>query len=112
MPDASIARLTELLLRFRRDRGWQHFHKPKDMALSLVLESAELLEHFQWKTDRQAKIHIKKNKEAVADELSDVLNWVLLLSHDLDIDILKASEKKIVKNAKKYPIGKKGPFSK
>ncbi len=103
---SDIARLTDLLLRFRRERDWKRFHKPKDMALSLVLEAAELLEHFQWKTDKESRTHIAKHKEAVADELADVLNWVILLSHDLDIDILKAAEKKIGKNGRKYPAGK------
>lgn len=73
------------------------------MALSLVLESAELLEHFQWKTDAQARAHVRKNKEVVAEELADVFNWVVLLGHDLGIDLFEAAEKKIVKNARKYP---------
>lgn len=102
---ADIPRLTKLLLQFRKERGWDHFHKPKDMALSLVLEAAELLEHFQWKTDAQAKAHIRKHKEAVADELADVFNWVILLSHDLGIDIVRSAEKKIGKNGRKYPVG-------
>ena len=103
-----IARITQLLLKFRQERNWKRFHKPKDMALSLVLEAAELLEHFQWKTDAQAKAHIAKNKEAVADELADVFNWVVLLSHDLGVDLARASEGKIEKNRKKYPVTKAG----
>lgn len=104
MPD--IARITQLLLQFRKERDWKRFHKPKDMALSLVLESAELLEHFQWKTDKQVKAYTAKNKEAIADELADVFNWVVLMSHDLKIDIVQTAEKKILKNGRKYPMGK------
>lgn len=111
MPN-DIARLTKLLLKFRQERNWKRFHKPKDMALSLVLEAAELLEHFQWKTDKQSRTHVAKNKEAVADELADIFNWVVLLSHDLGIDIVNASERKIAKNGKKYPAGKRGAPSK
>jgi dCTP diphosphatase len=93
-------------MRFRDERDWKQYHKPKDMALSLVLEAAELLEEFQWKGEAAALEHVKKNKEAVADELADVLYWVLLMAHDFEIDLVKAAEKKLRKNAKKYPVRK------
>jgi NTP pyrophosphatase (non-canonical NTP hydrolase) len=64
------------------------------------------LEHFQWKTDAEFKEYFKTAKSDVADELIDVLYWVLLMSHDLDIDLLKAFEKKMAKNNIKYPVTK------
>ncbi|MCE1158314.1 MAG: nucleotide pyrophosphohydrolase [Spirochaetia bacterium] len=96
--------LIKRITQFRDERDWKRFHNPKDMALSLVLEAAEVMEHFQWKTPEESSLHVKKNKDSVAEELSDVLYWVLLLSHDLDIDIVKAFEEKMRKNEKKYPV--------
>jgi len=98
--------LLKKLLKFREERDWEKFHNPKDMALSLVLEAAEVLEHFQWKNDEVMKEYAQKNKDDIGAELADVLNWLLLLSHDLDIDLLGALDKKIDKNALKYPVEK------
>ena len=103
---SEIKDLTNKLLEFRRERDWEQFHNPKDMALSLVLESTEVLEHFQWKNGTVLDEYIKNNKEDLGEELADVLNWVLLISHDLDIDIYEAMEKKIIKNGLKYPADK------
>lgn len=103
---SDIEKLQLKLLEFRDKRNWQQFHNPKDVAISLCLEAAELLEHFQWKNQKEFQEHLKKNKPDVADELADVLNWVLLLAHDLEIDLVEASTAKIKKNAKKYPVDK------
>lgn len=101
-----IKKIQDKLIKFRKDRDWEQFHKPKDLAVSLALEASEVLEHFQWKNDVEVKSYIKTNKEEISEELADVFNWVLLLSRDLDIDIMKAAEKKIEKNSKKYPAEK------
>lgn len=101
-----IKSLTKRIIDFRDARDWKQFHNPKDVALSLVLEAGEVMEHFQWKNDKEIKEHLKKEKGEVAEELADVLYWVLLLSHDLDIDILKALKIKLEKNEKKYPVEK------
>lgn len=101
-----LQQLTQKIISFREERDWKKFHNPKDVALSLVLESTELLEHFQWKNGEELEKYLKEHKAEIADELADVMNWVLLLSHDLDIDIAKAVEMKIQKNADKYPIEK------
>lgn len=103
---ANIKELTERIINFREERDWKQFHKPKDVAISLALEAAEVLEHFQWKSNEEIEEYIKKQREHIGEELADVLYWVLLMSHDLDIDILDALDKKIDKNAKKYPIEK------
>lgn len=101
-----IKRLTQQLIKFRDERDWKQFHNPKDVALSLTLEAAEVLEHFQWKNDKELNDYAKTHKNDIGEELADVFNWVLILSHDLGIDIAQASEKKIQKNKKKYPVHK------
>ncbi|MDP3957727.1 MAG: nucleotide pyrophosphohydrolase [bacterium] len=108
-----IKDLTKRILAFRNARDWKQFHNPKDVALSLVLEAAEVMEHFQWKNKEEIEQYVKKHKEEIGEELADVFNWVLLLSHDLGIDIAEAAKKKIKKNEKKYPMEKaKGKHTK
>lgn len=108
-----IQRLTKKLITFCDVRDWKQFHNPKDVALSLVLEAAEVLEHFQWKNNRELDEYIKTHKDDIGEELADVFNWVLLLSNYLAIDIIKAAEKKIKKNKKKYSVSKaKGRYAK
>lgn len=105
--------LTKRIVKFRDDRDWKQFHNPKDCAISLSLEAGELLEHFQWKSKEEVDEYLKKNKKEVGKELFDVLSWVLLLSHDLNIDLNKIAELKLKENAKKYPIKKsKGKHTK
>jgi NTP pyrophosphatase (non-canonical NTP hydrolase) len=102
----TIEDLTKKVIAFRDERDWAQFHNPKDVAISLALEAAELLEHFQWKNPEEIKKHVKAHKLAVSEELADVLYWVLLLGRDLDIDLGDAVAKKLIKNAKKYPVKK------
>jgi len=103
---SEIKNLIERIKKFRDERDWKQFHNSKDVALSLVLEAAEVLEHFQWKSQAEIEEYIKSNKREIGEELADVLYWVLLMSHDLEIDIKEALEKKIVKNEEKYPVDK------
>lgn len=98
--------LQKKVIAFRDARNWKQFHNPKDCAISLTLEAAELLEHFQWKTEAELKDYLKHSKNDIADELIDVLYWILLISHDLDIDITKAFDRKMAHNDKKYPVEK------
>ena len=98
--------LTKKIIEFRDARDWKQFHNPKDCAISLSLEASELLEHFQWKSEEQIAELLKNKKEEVADELADVLYWVLLMSHDLNIDLVETSLKKLEKNIAKYPVEK------
>lgn len=101
-----IKELTEKIIAFRDARDWKQFHNPKDCAISLSLEASEVLEHFQWKSKEEINEYIKTHKEHIGEELADVLYWVLLMSHDLDIDILNISDKKLEKNNEKYPVEK------
>ncbi len=103
----NIKELTKRYIAFRNARNWKQFHNPKDMALSMTLEAAEVLEHFQWKSEKEIQEYLKKNKEKVGEEIADVLSWVLIImSHDLGIDIEKAAIKKIQQNSAKYPVAK------
>ena len=105
--------LIRKIIIFRNERNWQQFHNPKDLALSLVLEATEVMEHFQWKNKEEIERYIKTNKTDIGEELADVLYWVLLMSHDLKIDALEALERKILKNEEKYPVEKaKGKHTK
>lgn len=103
---SDIEKLTKKIIDFRDARDWKQFHNPKDCAISLSLEASEVLEHFQWKNKEEIDEYIKTHKEHIGEELSDVLYWVLLMSHDLNIDILDASEKKLKKNEEKYLLEK------
>lgn len=102
----SIAELTKLAIAFRDERDWKQFHNPKDMALSLVLEAAEVLELMQWKNGRELDEHLSRNRQKLAEELSDVMFWVLAMSNDLEIDLGAAFKAKLIANARKYPIDK------
>ena len=109
----NINDLTKRIIAFRDARDWKQFHNPKDVALSLVLEATEVMEHFQWKSKEEMEKYIVTNKSDIGEELADVLYWVVLMSADLDIDILDALEKKIKKNEEKYPVEKaKGKHTK
>lgn len=110
---SEIKELTNKIIEFRDKRDWKQFHNPKDMAISLVLEATELMEHFQWLNSKEMEIHTREHKEELAEELSDILYWVLLISHDFNIDIKTAFFKKLNKQIKKYPVKKsKGKHTK
>ena len=110
---SDIKNLTDKFIRFREERDWGQFHTPKDLAISLTLEAAEVLEHFQWKTEDEIKEYTKTHKEHIGEELADVMSWILIMSHDLDIDIIEACNKKMEKNALKYSVEKaKGKHTK
>ncbi|MFA6197599.1 MAG: nucleotide pyrophosphohydrolase [Patescibacteria group bacterium] len=98
--------LTDIINNHRDARDWRQFHKPKDLALSLVLEAAEVLEHFQWKNDEEVKELMEKKKENLGEELADVLYWILTLAHDAGIDLKQAFLRKMEINEKKYPVDK------
>lgn len=102
----NLEELTQKLIAFREAEDWKQFHKPKDLAVSLSLEAAEVLEHFQWKSEKEIEEYVKTHKDEIGEELADVFNWVLIMSHDFGIDIVSASDKKISKNELKYPVEK------
>ncbi|NLG06682.1 MAG: nucleotide pyrophosphohydrolase [Candidatus Pacebacteria bacterium] len=98
--------LTQRLIDFREVRNWKQFHSPKNLAESISIEANELLEHFQWLDLEESKRYSVEHKQELAEEIADVLNYLVLLAHDLDIDLIEAAIKKIEINNKKYPIKK------
>jgi NTP pyrophosphatase (non-canonical NTP hydrolase) len=98
--------LTSAATAFRDARDWKQFHGFKEMFISLQLEASELLEHAQWETGAELDRKIRREKEAIADELSDVLYWVLLIADDLQVDLNNAFHEKLKKSAEKYPVEK------
>ena len=105
MPD-SLDQLNARLLAFARERDWEQFHSPKNLAMALAGEAGELLEHFQWLTEQQsAELSIEKKRQ-VAHELADILNYLVRLAERLDIDLIAAAEEKIAINAARYPAEK------
>lgn len=103
---ANLLDLQKRIVAFRDARDWEQFHNPKDLAVSLLLEAAEFLEHFQWRSSDEIKTHLKKKHGDVSDELADVLYWVLLIAHDMKVDLPEAFERKMAQNEKKYPVSK------
>ena len=99
--------LLEKLIAFRKERDWEQFHTPKELALSISIEAAELLEWFQWKTEQQVAEHLQTEKrQNLEDEIADVAVYLSYLCHDLELDLNKIVEAKCQKNAEKYPIEK------
>lgn len=108
-----IAEIIQKIRKFRDERDWLQFHNHKDVALSLVLEAAEVLEHFQWKRPEEVEEHGRACKDELADELADVAVYLFELSDNLGIDLQQAIASKMAKNALKYPVEKaKGKHTK
>jgi dCTP diphosphatase len=102
----TIAELRYLVAEFVAARDWNQFHSPKNLSMSLAIEAAELMEHFQWLTVEESReIAAKPGKltEVSSDELADVLCYSLALANELNIDLTAAIRSKMVKNAEKYP---------
>ena len=104
-PD-SVSDLVKAAVDFRDQRDWAQFHNPKELAVSLVVEAAELLALMQWKTGDDLKAAVEKRRDKIRDELADVLHSTLLLASDLDVNLADALEEKLAKDAKKYPVEK------
>jgi len=99
--------LLQQLIDFRKERDWEQFHNPKDLAISLSIEVAELLEWFQWRTNAEIEAQLASDKrQALEDELADVAVYLTYLCHDLGVDLNKAVAAKMIKNAEKYPVEK------
>jgi NTP pyrophosphatase (non-canonical NTP hydrolase) len=99
----SLEALALELRRFAGERQWEQFHTPKNLAAALIVEAAELLEHFQWLTPEQSRDLSPAARQEVAHEIADVLIYLTRLADQLDIDLLEAAGAKMALNAKKYP---------
>jgi len=106
MLDRSLTDLAERLKRFADERDWEQFHSPKNLAMALTVEAAELLEEFQWMTEQQSRQPEQKALNRIQEEIGDVMIYLILISRHLDIDPIAAALDKIEKNRKKYPAEK------
>ena len=91
------------VLKFRDDRNWKQFHNPKDLAISISLEAAELLEVFQWSAE---DVYCQDKKDKIREELADVMNYCILMADICGLDMDEIIKEKVKRNAEKYPIEK------
>ncbi|RUM41255.1 MAG: nucleotide pyrophosphohydrolase [Desulfobulbus sp.] len=103
MPD-SIQNLMKSIDRFADERNWEQFHSPKNLAMALIVEAGELVEHFQWLDQNQSRKLDPKKHHDVSLEMADVLIYLVRMANRLDIDLLAAANEKIMLNGKKYPV--------
>jgi dCTP diphosphatase len=94
------------LRQFANDRNWDPFHSPKNLSMALIVEAAELVEHFQWLTEEQSSSLEQIQLEQVKEELADIQIYLVRIADKLNVDIIEAVGNKIEANAKKYPTDK------
>jgi NTP pyrophosphatase (non-canonical NTP hydrolase) len=101
----TIAELKRLVEEFVRKRDWHQFHTPKNLAMALAIEAAELMEHFQWLEPAESRAlgDDATRKTAVGEELADVVCYALAMANELEVDLAEAVRAKMIKNAEKYP---------
>ena len=104
--EVTVSQLRGVMAEFVQQREWEQFHSPKNLAMSVAIEAAELMEHFQWITVEASRQIDAATKVAVAEELSDVLCYLLALANSMDIDISSSMMKKMQRNREKYPADK------
>ena len=107
VPAAPIQDLVELrdrLRQFASAREWNRFHSPKNLAMALSVEAAELVEHFQWLTEAESAALEPAKKAQVAEELADVLAYLVRIADKLDVDLLAAVAAKLARNEERYPV--------
>lgn len=104
--DTTIQELLELCLKFRDDRDWKQFHNPKDLAVALAIEAAEVLEHFRFKdmSEIAPELEDVQKRREIGYELADVLYFLLLLSDEIGIDIADVFKENLNITAQKYPV--------
>ncbi|MFN3750082.1 MAG: nucleotide pyrophosphohydrolase [Thiobacillus sp.] len=105
-PIDSLDALRQRIRAFAEARAWERYHTPKNLVMALSVEASELLEPFQWLTPEQSRQLGAEQREAVRQEIADVLIYLTRLADVLDIDLLKAAGDKLAINARKYPIDK------
>jgi len=103
MSSESLQQLAERLRQFAEERDWEQFHSPKNLSMALLVEVAEIAEHFQWLTEQQSRNLDADKREEVAHELADTLIYLVRLADQLGVDLLEATERKLVVNETRYP---------
>jgi|SRR3989344_3440872 len=106
--ETKIQRLKDKIQKFCEDRDWDQFHGARDLATALIIEAAELLEHFRWKSEKEVKELFENpaKKEEVGEEMADIFYFLLRLAQKYNIDLSEALNKKMDKNEKRYPVDK------
>lgn len=99
----SLENLTRAIVAFRDERDWKQFHHPKDLAVALAIEAAEVLEVLRFKSPQQIDEELPALRDRLGEELSDCLFFILLMAHDCGIDLSHALPAKLEQNARKYP---------
>ena len=109
----SLAELRQKIDNFVNERDWAQFHSPKNLAMAMIVEAAELVEHFQWDTIQESYELSTEKRQEVANELADTFVYLLRLAEVTGIDLIQAANEKIALNAIKYPVEKsKGSHAK
>ena len=98
--------LKHQLRQFAEERDWDQFHSPKNFSMAMIVECAELVEHFQWLTDEQSKDLSAETLDEVSLEMADIMIYLIRLADKLDVDLLDTVKRKMILNAEKYPIEK------
>jgi len=106
MDTESVDALKLRLRQFADVRDWDQFHSPKNLSMALIVEAAELVEHFQWLTEAQSEQLSAEKLTAVAHEMADIQIYLIRMADKLDIDLLAAVDQKLVVNEQKYPADK------
>ncbi len=99
----SVNEIRQIVREFVDERDWRQFHSPKNLSMSLAIEAAELMEHFQWITTEESRLLDEQAKAEAGEELADVLCYALAMANELDLDISSTIQAKMVKNREKYP---------
>jgi NTP pyrophosphatase (non-canonical NTP hydrolase) len=102
----SLDQLRARINEFVRERDWEQFHSPKNLAMAMIVEAAEVVEHFQWDTPEESARLDEQKREQVAHELADTFDYLLRIAEVTGIDLIAAANRKIDLNAQKYPVEK------
>ena len=103
---AELDKLIKRIRGFNKERDWEQFHSPKNLAMALVVEVSEIAEHFQWLKENESRNLSAEKVTEIEEEIGDVMLFLLNLCNELGIDAVKAAEEKLEKNREKYPVEK------
>ena len=106
MTTSFIPELTAQVNDFVAERDWEQFHSPKNLAMAMIVEAAELVEHFQWLQPEESDSLTNDKKKKVAEELADILIYTVRLADRLGLDLEQSAKDKLTKNRRKYPVEK------
>ncbi len=106
MVDSFLKQLNKEVTRFVEERDWNQFHSPKNLSMALIVEAAELVEHFQWLQSEESDMLTEGKRDEVAEELSDILIYTVRLADRMGVDLELATRNKLEKNRRKYPVNK------